>query len=172
LERRRGDCWGGISKSSAQRYFRLFGIKPHRTKSFNLSDDALFVEKLRALVGLYLNLSDNALVLRVDEKSRCQALERTQPMLPLGLGYVEGVTHDYKRHGATTLFAALDLQNGAVLADCKRGTGLIHLPGLYVVSVVSKEIGCSRYWTRIRVCCVRISLIPIESDEPYEGGRI
>jgi putative transposase len=84
-----------------------------------LSNDTLFIEKLRALVGLYLNPSDNALVLRVDEKSRCQALERTQPMLPLGLGYVEGVTHDYKRHGTTTLFAALDLQNGAVLADCK-----------------------------------------------------
>jgi putative transposase len=109
----------GISKSSVQRYFHLFGIKPHRTKSFKLSNDALFIEKLRAVVGLYLNPPDNALVLCVDEKSQCQALERTQPMLPLGLGYVEGVTHDYKRHGTTTLFAALDVQNGTVLADCK-----------------------------------------------------
>jgi putative transposase len=109
----------GISKSSVQRYFQLFGIKPHRTKSFKLSNDALFIEKLRAVVGLYLNPPDNALVLCVDEKSQCQALERTQPMLPLGLGYVEGVTHDYKRHGTTTLFAALDVQNGTVLADCK-----------------------------------------------------
>jgi putative transposase len=109
----------GISKSSVQRYFQLFGLKPHRTKSFKLSNDAFFIEKLRAVVGLYLNPPDNALVLCVDEKSQCQALERTQPMLPLGLGYVEGVTHDYKRHGTTTLFAALDIQNGTVLADCK-----------------------------------------------------
>ena len=109
----------GISKSSVQRYFQLFGLKPHRTKSFKLSTDAFFVEKLRAVVGLYLNPPDNALVLCVDEKSQCQALERTQPMLPLGLGYLEGITHDYKRHGTTTLFAALDIQNGTVLADCK-----------------------------------------------------
>jgi putative transposase len=109
----------GISKSSVQRYFTLFGIKPHRTKSFKLSNDALFIEKLRAVVGLYLNPPDNALVLCVDEKSQVQALERTQPMLPLGLGYVEGITHDYKRHGTTTLFAALDVQSGAVLTDCK-----------------------------------------------------
>jgi putative transposase len=68
---------------------------------------------------LYLNPPENALVLSVDEKSQCQALERTQPMLPLGLGYVEGVTHDYKRHDTTTLFAALDVLNGTVLTDCK-----------------------------------------------------
>ena len=109
----------GISKSSVQRYFTLFGIKPHRTKSFKLSTDALFIEKLRAVVGLYLNPPENALVLCVDEKSQCQALERTQPMLPLGLGYVQGITHDYKRHGTTTLFAALDVQRGTVLTDCK-----------------------------------------------------
>lgn len=109
----------GISKSSVQRYFQLVGNKPHRTKNFKLSNDALLIEKLRAVVGLYLNPPDNALVLCVDEKSQCQALERTQPMLPLGLGYVEGFTHDYKRHGTTTLFAALDIQNGTVLADCK-----------------------------------------------------
>jgi len=109
----------GISKSSVQRYFTLFGIKPHRTKSFKLSNDALFIEKLRAVVGLYLNPPDNALVLCVDEKSQVQALERTQPMLPLGLGYVQGITHDYKRHGTTTLFAALDVQSGTVFTDCK-----------------------------------------------------
>ncbi len=109
----------GISKSSVQRYFQLFGLKPHRTESFKLSTDAFFIEKLREVVGLYLNPPDNALVLCVDEKSQCQALERTQPMLPLGLGYVEGITHDYKRHGTTTLFAALDVHDGSVLADCK-----------------------------------------------------
>ena len=109
----------GISKSSVQRYFELFGLQPHRSESFKLSTDAFFIEKLRDVVGLYLNPPENALVLSVDEKSRCQALERTQPMLPLGLGYVEGVTHDYKRHGTTTLFAAFDVLNGTVITDCK-----------------------------------------------------
>jgi len=108
-----------ISKSSVQRYFQLFGLQPHRSESFKLSTDPFFVEKLRDVVGLYLSPPDNALVVCVDEKSQCQALERTQPMLPMGFGYVEGVTHDYKRHGTTTLFAALNVLNGAVLATCK-----------------------------------------------------
>jgi putative transposase len=109
----------GISPTSVHRYFKLFGLQPHRTESFKLSTDAFFIEKLRDVVGLYLNPPENALVLCVDEKSQCQALERTQPMLPMGLGYVEGVTHDYKRHGTTTLFAALNVLNGAVLTQCK-----------------------------------------------------
>jgi len=109
----------GISKSAVQRFLSLFAVQPHRAESFKLSTDTLFIEKLRDVVGLYLNPPDNALVLCVDEKSQCQALERTQPMLPLGLGYVEGVTHDYKRHGTTTLFAALNVLNGAILASCK-----------------------------------------------------
>src|SRR5690606_22471485 len=77
----------GISKSSVQCYFRLFGLQPHRTEGFKLSNDPFFIEKLRDVVGLYLSPPDNALVLCVDEKSQCQALERTQPMLPMGLGY-------------------------------------------------------------------------------------
>jgi putative transposase len=109
----------GISKSSVARYFQLFGLQPHRTEGFKLSNDPFFIEKLRDVVGLYLSPPDNALVICVDEKSQCQALERTQPMLPMGFGYVEGVTHDYKRHGTTTLFAALNVLNGAVLASCK-----------------------------------------------------
>jgi transposase len=109
----------GISKSTIHRYFTLFGIQPHRTKSFKLSPDPFFVEKVRDIVGLYLNPPDKALVLCVDEKSQIQALERTQPNLPLGLGYVEGYTHDYTRHGTTTLFAALNVQNGEVLAQCQ-----------------------------------------------------
>jgi len=108
-----------ISKSTVQRYFRLFGVQPHRTRTFKLSPDPFFVEKVRDIVGLYLNPPDNALVLCVDEKSQIQALERTQPGLPLGLGYVEGYTHDYRRHGTTTLFAALDIQGGDVLTQCK-----------------------------------------------------
>ena len=110
----------GISKSTVQRYFSLFGVQPHRTRHFKLSTDPFFVEKVRDIVGLYLNPPDHALVLCVDEKSQIQALERTQPLLPMGLGYVAGVTHDYKRHGTTTLFAALDIQSGEILAQCKR----------------------------------------------------
>jgi putative transposase len=108
-----------MSKSSVQRYFQLFGLQPHRTEGFRLSTDPFFIEKLHDVVGLYLSPPDNALVICVDEKTQCQALERTQPMLPLGLGYVEGVTHGYKRHGTTTLFAALNVISGAVLATCK-----------------------------------------------------
>jgi len=100
--------------------WNTFGIKPHRSQTFKLSTDPFFVEKVRDIVGLYLNPPTNALVLCVDEKSQCQALERTQPALPLGIGYLEGYTHDYVRHGTTTLFAALDVATGKVLAKCKK----------------------------------------------------
>jgi putative transposase len=109
----------GISKSTVHRVWSAFGLKPHRQETFKLSTDAFFIEKLRDIVGLYLNPPQNALVLCVDEKSQCQALERSQPLLPMGLGYVEVVTHDYERHGTTTLFAALDIANGQVVTDCK-----------------------------------------------------
>jgi putative transposase len=109
----------GVSKSTVQRVWNTFGLQPHRQKHFKLSTDPFFVEKLRDIVGLYLNPPENAVVLCVDEKSQCQALERTQPVLPVGLGYVEGVTHDYIRHGTLTLFAALDVAEGKVLAQCK-----------------------------------------------------
>ncbi len=111
-----------ISPTSVHRYFKLLGLQPHRTEHFKLSTDPFFIEKLRDVVGLYLSPPENAIVLCVDEKSQCQALERTQPMLPMGLGYVEGVTHDYVRHGTTTLFAALNVLNGAVLATASPGT--------------------------------------------------
>src|SRR6266446_9584402 len=109
----------GISKSTVARYFALFGLQPHRAKSFKLSTDPFFVEKVRDVVGLYLNPPDKALVLCVDEKSQVQALERTQPVLPMGFGYIEGVTHDYYRHGTTTLFAALNVLDGSVITQCK-----------------------------------------------------
>src|SRR5262250_795978 len=109
----------GISKSTVGRHFALFGLQPHRTWSFKLSIDPFFVEKVRDVVGLYLNPPDNALVLCVDEKSQVQALERTQPVLPMGLGYLEGVTHDYYRHGTTTLFAALNVLDGSVISQCR-----------------------------------------------------
>ena len=110
----------GVSKSTVARWFDLFGVQPHRQRAFKLSNDPFFVEKVRDIVGLYLNPPDHAVVLCVDEKSQIQALERTQPMLPMGLGHVEGVTHGYVRHGTTTLFAALDVATGQVLAQCRR----------------------------------------------------
>jgi putative transposase len=108
-----------ISPTSVHRYLKLLNLQPHRSETFKLSTDPFFIEKLRDVVGLYLNPPHNALVLCVDEKSQCQALERTQPLLPLGFGYVEGVTHDYVRHGTTTLFAALNVLDGTILAQCK-----------------------------------------------------
>jgi putative transposase len=108
-----------LSKSTVNRVWSAFGIQPHRQKHFKLSTDPFFVEKVRDIVELYMNPPDKAMVLCVDEKSQIQALDRTQPMLPLGLGYVEGVTHDYKRHGTTTLFAAFDIASGQVLTQCK-----------------------------------------------------
>jgi putative transposase len=109
----------GLSKSTVARMLALFGVQPHRSRSFQLSTDPLFVDKVKDIVGLYLNPPDHAVVLCVDEKSQIQALERTQPILPLGLGYVEGITHGYVRHGTTTLFAALDIANGQVLTQCR-----------------------------------------------------
>jgi putative transposase len=109
-----------LSKSTVQRVWKAFGLQPHRQKSFKISTDPFFVEKVRDIVGLYLNPPDHAVVLCVDEKSQIQALERTQPTLPIGLGYLEGVTHGYVRHGTTTLFAALDVASGQILAKCKQ----------------------------------------------------
>ncbi len=109
-----------LSKSTVQRIWKAFNLQPHRQKHFTLSTDPFFVEKVRDIVGLYLNPPDKAMVLCVDEKSQVQALDRTQPVLPMGLGYVEGVTHQYQRHGTLTLFAALDLASGKVMTQCKK----------------------------------------------------
>src|ERR1700729_545328 len=109
----------GLSRSTVNRIWRAFALQPHRSETFKLSKDPLLVAKVRDIVGLYLNPPDHALVLCVDEKSQIQALNRTQPVLPMGLGYVEGVTHDYVRHGTTTLFAALDIATGTVFTECK-----------------------------------------------------
>lgn len=108
----------GLSQSSISRIWRAFGLKPHRTETFKLSKDPLFVEKVRDIVGLYLNPPDKALVLCVDEKSQIQALDRTQPILPMRPGQPERRTHDYARHGTTSLFAALDIAAGKVLGEC------------------------------------------------------
>jgi transposase len=109
----------GISKSTVHRWLQTFSLQPHRQKSFKLSNDPFFVEKVREIVGLYLNPPDKAVVLCVDEKTQIQSLDRTQPLLPIGLGYIEADTHDDIRHGTTTLFAALDVATGSVIAECK-----------------------------------------------------
>lgn len=110
----------GISSSTVNRIWNLFEVKPHKRKGFKLSTDPFFVDKVVDVCGLYLNPPDNAIVLCVDEKSQCQALERTQPMLPMGFGYAEGVTDNYIRHGVMTLFSAFNVANGAVQISCKK----------------------------------------------------
>jgi len=110
----------GLSQSAISRIWRAFGLQPHRTDTFKLSHDPLFIEKVRDIVGLYLNPPDKALVLAVDEKSQIQALDRTQPLLPMRPGQIERRTHDYQRHGTTSLFAALDVKTGEVLGQCHR----------------------------------------------------
>jgi len=110
----------GISRSSVNKIWRAFNVQPHRTETFKLSTDPNFVEKVRDIVGLYMSPPNNALVICVDEKSQMQALDRTQPLLPLGPGQVERRTHDYKRHGTSSLFAALMIKTGVVIGECHR----------------------------------------------------
>jgi transposase len=108
----------GISPSSVGRIWAEAGLKPHRTRGFKVSNDPMFEEKVTEIVGLYLDPPDRAVVLCVDEKSQIQALDRTQPGLPLKKGRAATMTHDYKRHGTTTLFAALDVKSGHVIGEC------------------------------------------------------
>jgi transposase len=110
----------GLSQSTISRVWRAFGLKPHRTENFQLSSDPLLIDKVRDIVGLYLDPPHHALVLCVDEKSQIQALSRTQPVLPMRAGQLERRTHDYQRHGVTSLFAALDIATGNVLGQCYR----------------------------------------------------
>ena len=107
-----------VSPSTVHRIWRAYGLQPHRTETFKLSRDPEFVSKLRDIVGLYLNPPDKALVLSVDEKSQIQALDRTQPVLPLRPGIPARQTHDYVRHGTTSLFAALNVLDGTVIGQC------------------------------------------------------
>src|SRR6059036_3004215 len=107
----------GLSQTAISRIWRAFALRPHRVETFKLSKDPLFIEKVRDIVGLYLNPPDKALVLCVDEKAQIQALDRTQPILPLRPGRVERRTHDYTRHGTTTLFAALNTKSGKVIGE-------------------------------------------------------
>ena len=108
---------GGVSRSTVHRIWRAFGLQPHRAETFKLSQDPLFIEKVRDIVGLYLNPPEKALVLCVDEKAQIQALDRTQPLLPMRPGQIERRTHDYRRHGTTSLFAALEVRTGHVIGQ-------------------------------------------------------
>jgi transposase len=109
-----------VTQTAVSRIWRAFGLQPHRHETFKLSKDPLFVEKVRDIVGLYLAPPVKAMVLCVDEKSQIQALDRTQPILPLAPGIPERRTHDYMRHGTTTLFAALDIASGKVIGELHR----------------------------------------------------
>jgi len=108
----------GVSRAAVQRIWHANGLKPHLVRTFKLSNDPDFIEKLRDVVGLYLDPPERALVLSVDEKSQIQALDRTQPGLPMKKGRAGTMTHDYKRNGTTTLFAALNVLDGKVIGDC------------------------------------------------------
>lgn len=110
----------GLSQSAISRIWRAFNLQPHRESTFKLSTDPLFVDKVRDVVGLYMNPPDRALVLSIDEKSQIQALDRSQPLLPMEPGQPERRAHDYTRHGVTSLFAALDVASGKVIGKCLR----------------------------------------------------
>ena len=110
----------GLSQSAISRIWRAFGLKPHRHETFQISTDPYFIEKVRDIAGLYMSPPTNALVLCVDEKSQIQALNRTQPILPLRPGQVERHTPEYQRHGTTSLFAALNVATGNVIGQCFR----------------------------------------------------
>jgi transposase len=108
----------GVSRMAVHRIWRKYNLKPHLIRTFKISNDPSFVEKVKDIVGLYLNPPDKAMVLCIDEKSQIQALDRTQPGLPMKKGRAGTMTHDYKRHGTTTLFAALNILNGKVIGEC------------------------------------------------------
>ena len=110
----------GLSQGAIVRVWNAFGLKPHKAETFKLSTDPFFVEKVRDVVGLCLNPPEHAIVLSIDEKSQVQALDRTQPLLPLSPGQAERGTHDYVRNGTTSLFAALDVATGKVIGECHR----------------------------------------------------
>ena len=110
----------GLSRSTVGRIWHAFALQPHRSETFKLSKDPLFIDKVRDIVGLYMDPPDRALVLCVDEKSQIQALNRTQPLLPMRPGQVERRTHDYARHGTTSLFAALDVKTGTAIGEFHR----------------------------------------------------
>ena len=128
----------GISANTASRWFRLSGVKPHLTKTFKLSTDPFFIEKVLDITGLYLKSPDHAMVLCVDQQSQIQVLDQAHPKLPVDLGYAEGYTHDYLRHGTTTRFAVLDIATGKGIAKCKARHR--HQEFLAFLRLIDKEV--------------------------------
>lgn len=128
----------GLSQSAISRIWRAFALQPHRVETFKLSTDPQFVEKVRDIVGLYLNPPDRALVLCADEKSQIQALDRTQPIFPLGPGQAERRSHDYIRHGTTSLFAALDVATGKVIGQMHRRHRSVEFRGF--LETIDKQV--------------------------------
>ena len=142
----------GISPSSVGRIWAEAGLKPHITKGFKVSNDPLFEEKVTEIAGLYLDPPDRAVVLCVDEKSQIQALDRTQPGLPLKKGRAATMTHDYKRHGTTTLFAALDVKSGQAIGECLPRHRAREFLKRFTLNLNQNE-GKPRH-SRHSVCCV------------------
>ena len=128
----------GISVSSVQRIWRSHGLQPHRMRQFKLSTDPKFAEKVRDIVGLYVDPPAHAVVLSLDEKSQIQALDRTQPGLPIKPGRCGTMTHDYIRHGTTTLFAALNVLDGTVIGRCMQRHR--HLEFIRFLNAVEREV--------------------------------
>src|SRR3954468_14472513 len=158
----------GFSRMTISRVWRAFGMQPHRTESFKLSPDPQLIEKVRDIVGLYMDPPEHAVVFCVDEKSQIQALDRTQPMLPMRPGQLERRTHDYKRHGTTSLFAALELKTSRVIGQ------------LHVVIARRSSAG---FWTLLMRTFPQISMFtscsittahtrPPSSGTGLPGGRV
>ena len=145
LEHTHHGARSGLSQTAVSRIWRAFGLQPHRQETFKLSSDPLFVDKVRDIVGLYLDPPIKAMVLCVDEKSQIQALDRTQPLLPLAPGIPERRTHDYVRHGTTTLFAALDIATGEVIGELHRR----HRSSEFLQFLRTIEANVPRRWTSI-----------------------
>ena len=130
----------GLSSATVNRIWRAFGLQPHRTETFKLSADPLFIEKVRDIVGLYMAPPERAVVLCVDEKSQIQALDRVQPMLPLRPGTPARQTHDYKRNGVTSLFASLDIATGEVIGRCYPRHRSVEFRKFLTVAFIEKAV--------------------------------
>jgi len=148
----------GLSQSTIVRVWHTFGLQPHRTETFKLSTDPFFIEKTRDIVGLYMSPPENAIVLCVDEKSQVQALDRTQPIFPVRPGVPERQSHDYLRHGVTSLFAALNVQTGKVIGSCHRRHR--HQEFLSFCVVLMPRSPASKRFISFSTTMERINLLP------------
>ena len=145
----------GVSASSVQRIWRAHGLQPHRVRQFKLSKDPKFIDKLRDVVGLYVDPPAHAIVLSVDEKSQIQALDRTQPGLPMKRGRAGTMTHDYKRHGTTTLFAALDVLEGKIIGRCMQRHR--HQEFIRFLNAIEAQVPARKSVHVIQLCCPQAS---------------